>query len=208
VGWFARVVVLPLVLGCGPRIVVPGEEGSGDAESSSPTGDDPGQPASPSDACTTVSVSECAAVARDTSHVIGETPIGNMRPDYAFFGANRSCENCLVPTNVFSVVMVLDPDDLALVPADGLVIELGGFVGPAGAEIDGIINAYIGGTTIGGAASVELESLPDAGALAAPFDPESPPIVRGNFRANDGDWATAGNFVAVYCPSLNQPLCG
>jgi hypothetical protein len=193
-------LVLTFVLGCGPSIVVPSEEGSGD---------DTGEPASPSDACGLVTVSECAAAARDTSHVIGETPIGNIRPDYAFFGAYRSCDNCAVTTNVFSVVMVLDPGDLAVAPAEGLVIELDGFAGPTGVEIDGIITAYSNGARIQGPALVELESLPAAGALAAPFDPESPPIVRGNFRANDGDWATAGNFVAIYCPSLDEfPLCG
>lgn len=152
----------------------------------------------------------------DRTTVTGTTPLGDFTTTRAVFGSWAGCGGvCEVDPNVIYVALLgesvlledLQPDAFNG-PDETMILEIegfnGGFEGPAGRPVVGLLAAHRDGVTdtIGGV-EVVLDLLPTSQELSEPFDPQSAVVVTGSLAVDAPGWSVAGTFAARYCPDIN-----
>ena len=154
----------------------------------------------------------CAIDIGPASLVHGDTPLGELGPGltYGYFVGAPLCDFCVETTRIGSIYFVTDPQEIAgldafEVPSTGLELAIDIFEGPLGQEMSATAVMRADGEEAFGEAVFTIDTLPDPYELGEPFDPAAPAVVSGNVVGIQGDgWAVHGQFVAVYCPRLNE----
>jgi hypothetical protein len=152
----------------------------------------------------------------DRGAVTGTTPLGEFTTTRALFGAFAGCGggSCEVLPNVATITLFdasvpideIDPwggtDETLVIILDG--VEWGGFQGPAGEPVLGLLQANRGGVSDQtGQVEVVLDLVPSVEDLADPFDPATAVVVTGSVTVDVAGWSVTGTFAAPYCPDLN-----
>lgn len=148
--------------------------------------------------------------------VEGETPLGPVTLDLAVFASFSGCAGCGIDANINDVVLAARPKVIdAVEPGDGsppsgtLILEGlggGGFEGPTGRPVFAMALLALDDSLASAPASVVFDAIPTSAELSEPFDPRTAVVIGGSFEIDDPQWDLAGDFMAVYCPRLNQGL--
>jgi len=208
-GMASATTATPPADGTASTTIGPGTTSTSTGSTGDPIPDVPGVDTSD---CRSLWVSQGCVSPEAKTAIMATTPLGGFSLNHAAFGADMGCGYCVNSPNIYSLVFAADTDPFSgLTPGLGvdetLTVQLifAPFEGPLGRSVMAEMTANRDGiseqTT---EALVTFHGFPTAEELGEPYEPDNAVTVAGSVTVDTEGWTVQGDFVATYCPDINQ----